>query len=70
MLRLGRVKTETGLCFLHVRWGRDNTARLFSQQFWQLTDHLKEFISWDANKGITEPPCHTVAAILHWDTPA
>lgn len=26
ILRLGRVKTETRLYFLHVRWNRDNTA--------------------------------------------
>ena len=67
--RLGRVKTETRLCFLHVRRGRDNTACLFSQQFWQLTDHLKEFISRDESKCITEPPRHMAAPVLRWDTP-
>lgn len=66
--RLGRVKRKTRLCFLYVKQSRNNTACLFSKQFWQLTDHLIEFISWDESKRITELQSHVVSALLQWDT--
>lgn len=68
--RLGRVNTETRLCFLLLRQSGDNTACLFSKQFWQLTDHLNKFISWVESKCIIEPQSPVVAAFLQCYTPA
>ena len=53
-----------------VEQSRNDTACLFSRQFWQLTDHLQELLSWDENKCMTAALDLVVAAILQCDTPA